>query len=213
LTPAQWRELTGQVAAGVEDWLGRHAGVWSVPGQRFAERAVSKANLAGSTGTRLLLEPVLLVAVAAEPDDIDDLFPLLAQIPFTGDYGQWDYLGAVYAAAHRIYSRRGDERRADYPWQMVCFPENGEQLASPWASGLASIARRADGACLGLSAHYPRPAATTGALQHLLGGVREWSVMWALGGSTGWPRARIDAELASAVDAAHRYLAGQHTER
>ncbi|MGV9713111.1 hypothetical protein ACWDTI_20870 [Gordonia sp. NPDC003424] len=206
LSTQQWKSLTGELAPQVGDWLSRHDSSLTDKGRKFAKRAVEKANLAGEAGTRTLFEPVLLIATAAEPLNIDELFAVCDRIPFTGDYFQWDYVRATYAAAYRIYMRHGDHDRAAHPRQMLSYPENGEQLADPTASGLPAILNRADGGVLGRSADYPRPATTLPALQHLLGAVREWNIMWAYGISTEWTRARIDTELDTAIEAAAGYI-------
>ncbi|MGC4962706.1 hypothetical protein [Gordonia sp. DT101] len=207
LTPKQWKELTAELAPQVGGWLSRHDSVFTDRGREFAQRAIDKANLAGEAGTRTLFEPVLLVAASAEPLDIDDLFAICDRIPFTGDYFQWDYVRATYATAYRIFVKGGDAEKAGYPLQMLSFPENGERLPEPFASGLPAIVNRANGGVLGKSADYPRPTTTIPGLQHLLGAVREWNIMWAYGTSSEWTRERIDAELAQAVASASAFVA------
>ncbi|MEE4024441.1 hypothetical protein V1Y59_15250 [Gordonia sp. PKS22-38] len=205
-TTKQWKDLNAELIPQVAEWLDRHDSALTDKGRKFALRATQKANLAGGAGTRTLFEPVLLVATATEPTDVDDLFAVCDRIPFTGDYFQWDYVRATYAAAYRIFTRRGDPERAQHPLQMLSFPENGEQLADPFASGLQAIVNRANGSVLGRSADYPRPATTTPALQHLLGAVREWNIMWSYGISPDWTRDKIDTELVQALAAASSFV-------
>ncbi|GAB10332.1 hypothetical protein GOARA_056_00790 [Gordonia araii NBRC 100433] len=208
LKPAEWRELNAELVPQVGAWLDRHSDLFTVRGAKFVERALAKANLAGETGTRLLFEPVLLVATAVEPADIDELFAVCDRIPFTGDFSQWDYAKAVYAAGYRIYERRGDAQKARHPWLMLSFPVNGGRLAEPFANDAAvpAMMNRANGAGLGISPQYPRPVTTIPKLQHLLGAVREWTIMWALGGSEQWPRERLDADLAEAIANASEFI-------
>lgn len=59
---------------------------------------MQKANLAGEVGTRTLFEPVLLVTLADPSAKLAELLEVCDRIPFTGDYFQWDYVRAIYAA-------------------------------------------------------------------------------------------------------------------
>ncbi|MEY1676085.1 hypothetical protein AB4Z55_18110 [Gordonia sp. ABKF26] len=88
ISAKEWKALTAEVAPVVESWINDHADVLTPKGQKFAERAIAKGNLAGDAGTRQLFEPVLLIATAAEPLDIDRLFEVCDRIPFTGNYLQ-----------------------------------------------------------------------------------------------------------------------------
>ncbi len=206
MTTAQWRELNAELIPQVGAWLDRHLEVVTPKGQKFVERALAKGNLAGDAGARTVFEPVLLVATAIEPADIVDLFPVCDRIPFTGNYAMWDYVKTTYAAAYRIYARRNEAEKAEHAWLMMSYPANGERKAEPFASGLEALHRRAGGSGLGLSEQYPRPVTTIPKLQHMLGAVREWTVMWAYGGSENWPRERIDADLAEAMRNASAFI-------
>lgn len=77
-------------------------------------------------------------------------------------------------------------------------------IRSPHNSWPCSIAPK--GGVLGRSAAYPRTATSTPALQHLLGAVREWNILWAYGTSGTWTRERIDAELNEATVNAAIYI-------
>ncbi|MAU81232.1 MAG: hypothetical protein CME34_05045 [Gordonia sp.] len=206
LAAKEWKALTAEVTPVIESWINDHADVLTPKGRKFAERAVAKGNLAGDAGTRQLFEPVLLIATAAEPLDIDRIFEECDRIPFTGNYLQWEYVRATYAAAYRIYHRAGDEAKAEHPRLMLSYPENNEQRADPFATRPEVVRNRANGSALGHSANYPRPATTVPALQHLLGAVREWTIMWAYGSSDVWPREKLDASLTEANSSASSFV-------
>lgn len=70
-------------------------------------------------------------------------------------------------------TKRGEAERAYVPLRMLSYPENGEHYADPFASQLPAVFDRAEGGVLGRNAFYPRPAASSPALQHLLGADRE----------------------------------------
>ncbi|RGE23247.1 hypothetical protein [Leucobacter sp. wl10] len=207
LKPQEWRALNAELVPLVAAWIDRHSDVLSEKGRKFADRAMEKANLAGETGTRILFEPVILIAAAAEPLDIDELYAVCDRIPFTGDFFQWNSVGNVYAAAVRIYARAGEPDRAAYPLQMIAYPENGEKLADPFAAGKQATLNRANGGILGGLPRYPRPATTIPALQHLISAIAEWIYIWAYDRSTEWPHQRLDDAIEEAVREAGAYLA------
>lgn len=205
LSVTEWRELNDAVIPEISTWVDNHAGVLSERGQKFAGRALEKATLRGSTGARQLVEPVLLIASAAGPMDISNLLPVCNAIPFTGNYGIWDAVRTMYASIYRtMVQHDGPHDVAREAWLMLSYPENGEQKRAPLST--APERNRANGSGVGYSANYPRPATTVPALQHLLGAVREWTIMWAYGISEEWPRTRLDNEIASAMQSASTFL-------
>lgn len=96
--------------------------------------------------------------------------------------------------------RQGDSDGAVAALRMISYPENDEKPDDPFASGLRAVVNRANGAVLGQSAAYTRPATSAPALQHLLGAVREWNIIWAYGMSDAWTRHRIDEMLKEASE-------------
>ncbi|MEY1676086.1 hypothetical protein AB4Z55_18115 [Gordonia sp. ABKF26] len=92
---------------------------------------------------------------------------------------------------------------------MLSYPENNEQHADPFATRPEVVRNRANGSAVGHSANYPRPSTTVPALQHLLGAVREWTIMWAYGSSDVWPRENLDGSLAEAIASAAAFVAAR----
>lgn len=149
----------------------------------------------------------MLIAAASAPDDIDELYAVVDRVPFTGNYSAWDPIRGVYAAIIRTYQRSGDDARVVRAVEMLSYPENGEVLADPFASGLPAVERRSGGSLLKYFVDYDRPATSLDDLHRLILAITEWTIVWAYDRSEDWPRERVDESIVAAVNDAGAYLA------
>lgn len=159
-------------------------------GRQIVGRAVKKGTVGGVVGMQLLFEPAMLLSLLADPDMLYELAEVARSIPFTGDYGLWAPCESVIAAAYRVLAVGGDSR-ADELKSWLSLPENG---GVPGPVVVHEAIRNRLG---GLIVEQIRSDTYTAPLKlpqlsYVIAKLRELSVMWAFGGSTVWPRTRIN---------------------
>jgi hypothetical protein len=186
-------ELNDAVKPRLSALYDRAAPLLTKRGQQVADRALKKGTVGGDVGMQLLFEPAMLLSLVANGDLLYELAKVAKGIPFIGDYGLWAPCEAVIAAAYRVLTVAGDPR-ADEVQSWLSLPEN-EGVPGPVVVHQA-MANRLGGLVVGQirSDAYTAPLKLP-QLSYVIAKLRELSVMWAFGGSTAWPRTRIDGEI------------------
>jgi len=165
----------------------------TIRGRQIVDRAMKKGTVGGGTGMQLLFEPAMLLSLVAGRDAVYELAEVAKDIPFIGNYGLWAPSESVVAAAYRVLAVGGD-RRADEVESWLSLPENG-QLPGPPVIHQAMANRVAGLLAEQITSDVYVPPLKLPQFSYVIAKLRELSVMWAFGGSTPWPRERIDEAI------------------
>ncbi|SKV07800.1 Uncharacterised protein [Mycobacteroides abscessus subsp. bolletii] len=160
------------------------------PGHRIIERAALKGTVGGDVGMQRLFEPAMLLSLVSSPHTLYEMASVAKDIPFIGNFNQWLPASATIAAAYRALVSRNDSRARDVElW--LSLPENGGMPGPPVIH--QAMTNRLSGLLVNqIRSDTYRPPLTLPQFSYVIAKLRELSVMWAFGGSTSWPRTRID---------------------
>jgi hypothetical protein len=186
-------ELNDAVKPRLAALYDRAAPLLTKRGRQIVDRALKKGTVGGDVGMRLLFEPAMLLSLVADGDLLYEFAEVARSIPFIRDYGLWAPCEAIIAAAYRVLTVAGDPR-ADEVQSWLSLPEN------EGVPGLVVVHQAMTNRLGGLVVEQIRSDAYTAPLKlpqlsYVIAKLRELSVMWAFGGSTAWPRTRIEEEI------------------
>jgi hypothetical protein len=198
-------ELNGAIKSRLSTLYNQSAPLLSKRGHQIVDRAMRKGTVGGDVGMQLLFEPAMLLSLIAGGDVLYELAAVARDIPFIGNHNQWLPAGATIAAAYRVLTIDGDPRATDVElW--VSLPENDGVPGPPVVH--QAMTNRLNGLLVEqIRSDAYAPPLKLPQLSYVIGKLRELSVMWAFGGSTTWPRERIDEQIAAVKNQVADFLA------
>jgi hypothetical protein len=192
-------ELNDAVKPRLAALYDRAAPLLTKRGRQIVDRALKKGTVGGDVGMQLLFEPAMLLSLAADSDTLYELADVARSIPFIGNYNQWLPASATISASYRVLSVSGDTRAIDVE-TWLSLPGHGgpaEAMTNRLAGRLLEQIR---------SDAYTAPVKLP-QFSYVIAKLRELSVMWAFGGSTAWPRTRIDEGIDAVRHQVSNFLA------
>jgi hypothetical protein len=174
-------------------------------GRQIVDRALKKGTVGGDFRMQLSFQPAVLLSLVPDGDMPYGLAEVARSIPFIGDYGLSTPCEALIAAASRVLTVASDPR-ADEVESWLSLPEN-EGVPGPVVvhQTMTNRARRPVGGANPFRRLHRAPEDAAAVVRDPK--LRELSVMWAFGGSTAWPRTRINEGIAAINNQVADFLA------